>query len=202
MKKFLALAAVIALFSTAANAQASIEVGYLNPSTVKSATEPVDFTSTTKLNGAYVGFDYNFKITKNFGIAPGVFYSWATGKNEDGKIDILKDYGKVTQQYIGIPVNLTFGFNLADDMRISVYAGPTFSYGLKDMADDVDLYENLGELYNKFNISVGGGFAFDFANDFRINLGYSYGITDRYDAPLLDQTWKRHMLHMGVGYIF
>lgn len=211
MKKVLALvAAVMLLGSTAAMAQASFGIGYMNPNHIL-------LTGDTKtLNGVYAGFDYNIHLTDNFGIAPGVFYSYGT-KTVKGGLSIagftIAD-GQVTftEHYVGIPVNLNYSFKLAPDFALTLYAGPTVSYGIiskskadanilhhLNVGDDGSLYDDNSN-YKPLDVLIGGGVAFDYAEMFRISLGYNYGLLDR-DATD-NGTFNRSYLHMGVAYLF
>lgn len=201
MKKFLALVAAVMLLGGTAMAQASFGVGYVNPTHIS--------LSDSNLNGLYAGLDYNIHFSENFGVAPGVYATYATKSQEStgalgsGKITL-------TEAYVGVPINLNYSFKLAPDFAIVLYAGPTISYGVmsKSKGDikilgisgstEGDLYENTN--YKPLDVLVGGGVAFDWAETFRVSLGYNYGLLDR-DATS-NGTYNRNYLHMGVAYLF
>ena len=205
MKKIFALAAATLLFAFGANAQASFGVGYMNP------THP---STTDELTGFYAGVDYNIPLAGNLGVAPGVYYSYSF-KNTSNTASAfgITATGKTnyTEQYINVPLNFNYGLDLAKDMTIRIYAGPTFSYGLSSTykADGSvagisastgakSLYDN--ENYKKFDVLVGGGVAFDYAQQFRISLGYNYGVLDRNASD--NAAFHRSYLHMGIAYLF
>lgn len=206
MKKIMSLAAALVLLTTTAMAQASFGIGYMNP------THPM---TNDALNGAYVGLDYNITLSGNFGIAPGVYYSYS-GKSTSNNVSVfgITASGKTTyaEQYVSVPLNFNYGLDLAKDMTIRLYAGPTFSYGLSSTvkADGSiaglsgstgkqDLYTDNGN-YSNFDILIGGGVAFDYAQQFRISLGYNYGVKDRNASD--NVAYKRSYLHMGIAYLF
>lgn len=65
------LAASMMLIGTAAIAQPSLGIGYLNSTDkVKSGST----TKTTNLSGFYVGGSYNINLAGSFGVAPGLYY--------------------------------------------------------------------------------------------------------------------------------
>ena len=198
MKKILALVAAVMLLGGTAMAQASFGVGYINPT-------HIDLKAN--LNGVYAGLDYNIHFTDNFGVAPGVYASYATGTKE--ALSALKI--TATEVYVGVPVNLNYSLKLAPDFAIVLYAGPTFSYGvmskekgeasiagLKADSGDYNRYDDQN--YKPLDVLVGGGVAFDWAETFRVSLGYNYGLLDR-DATS-NGTYNRNYLHMGVAYLF
>ena len=201
MKKILALVAAVMLLGGTAMAQASFGVGYINPTHIS--------LTDSNMNGVYAGLDYNIHFTDNFGVAPGVYASYATKTQESTSV---LGSGKITltEAYVGVPVNLNYSFKLAPDFALTLYAGPTFSYGVMSKSKgDINilgisassggnLYENTN--YKPFDVLVGGGVAFDWAETFRVALGYNYGVLDR-DATS-NGTFNRSYLHMGVAYLF
>ena len=200
MKKILALVAAVMLLGGTAMAQASFGVGYVNPTHIS--------LSDSNLNGLYAGLDYNIHFSENFGVAPGVYATYATKSQESTGV---LGSGKITltEAYVGVPINLNYSFKLAPDFAIVLYAGPTISYGVmsKSKGDikilgisasgDGDLYENTN--YKPLDVLVGGGVAFDWAETFRVSLGYNYGLLDRDSS---NGTYNRNYLHMGVAYLF
>ena len=202
MKKILSLVAAVVLFATGAMAQASLGFGYMQPN---------HRYASKALNGAYVGVDYNINLSGDLSVAPGVYYSYSTGTRAGSIGSLVGHEATYTEQYVSVPLNFNYGLDLARDFRISVYAGPTFSYGLSstvkgntnilgllNLPDDGDLYAN--ENYKKIDVLVGGGFAFDYAHRFRVALGYNVGMMDR-DATD-NGTFKRNYLHMGFAFLF
>ena len=204
MKKILSLVAAVMLLGTTAMAQASFGVGYMNPN-----FSGADNGET--LTGFYAGFDYNIHLTDNFGIAPGVYYSYQF-KNTESKVGTITSKTAFTEHYIGVPVNLNYGFKLAPDFALTLYAGPTISYGLLSNTkvtnnesvtgistdNTFNNYENSN--YKPLDVLIGGGVAFDWAEMFRVTIGYNYGLLDRNASE--NHTFNRSYLHMGVAYLF
>ena len=73
------------LIGTAAIAQPSLGIGYLNSTDkVKSGST----TKTTNLSGFYVGGSYNINLAGSFGVAPGLYYGLATKSDADSYFGI------------------------------------------------------------------------------------------------------------------
>ncbi|MBO4444270.1 MAG: PorT family protein [Bacteroidaceae bacterium] len=202
MKKILSLVAAVVLCATGAMAQVSVGVGYMQPNHI---------STDNTLNGFYAGVDYNINLSGDLSVAPGVFYSRSFGTRAGGtSLFNINGSATYTEDYVGVPLNFNYGLDLARDLRISVFAGPTFAYGLTSTAKydasvagisgstTRDLYAN--ENYKKMEVLVGGGFAFDYAHRFRVALGYNVGMMDR-DATD-NGTFKRNYLHMGFAFLF
>lgn len=202
MKKILTLAAAVMLCAAGAMAQLSVGVGYMQPNHI---------SASKALNGIYAGVDCNINLSGDLGVAPGIYYSRSfVSSTSSSSFLSFSGTGTYTEDYVSVPLNFNYGLDLARDLRISIYAGPTFSYGLNSTykydasvagisgSNTSDLYGN--ENYKKFDVLVGGGFAFDYAHRFRVALGYNYGMLDRNATD--NGTFKRNYLHMGVAYLF
>ena len=194
MKKIFTVivAGAMMLIGTSAFGQASIGAGFLmsmnNGSALGNDLEPAN------LSGFYAGVNYNIGFGQSgLGLAPGVYFNYAT-KNENN-IDRK-------QMYVSAPVMLNLGLQLSPGFVIRPYAGPTFSYGLKDEFSGSVATMNWCEndSYKRFNIQVGGGIALEFDNMVRFEAGYDYGITKIYETTLANLT--KNQFHVGVAYIF
>ena len=77
MKKFFITLTVLFAAALGANAQFSIGAGYLN------RTNKISFEGTSNsytLNGFYAGLDAGYYIGYGVRIAPGIYYSYITGR--------------------------------------------------------------------------------------------------------------------------
>ena len=186
MKKILTsvLAASLMLLGTSAFAQVSVGAGYVNSKNTYT-TSSGSKSDAEPMNGFYVGVDYNVPIGDIFGMSAGVNYEFLTSKDyELGSF--LK--GKYTEQYINVPVRLNAGFGLADGVRLFVFGGPTFSYGL-----------SAG--WNRFDVMVGGGAGLDLMDKIRLTVGYDLGMFNRLPKDSSDKL-NRNKLHAGIAFLF
>lgn len=213
MKKIITtlFAASMMLLATVAFAQPSIGVGFAN-STDKCKSGN---TTTNNLSGFYVGGNYNINLAGALNVAPGIYYSLLTKSDASyaGMADLKVD---VTEHYISVPVMFNAGLAFADGIVGRIYAGPTLAYGLASNSkytasatipvigtvskgDKVNNYDDSD--YSRFDIMLGGGVAVDFFDMVRFNIGYDYGLVNRYSGGG-DVTRHRSQLSVGVAYLF
>lgn len=212
MKKIFAivLSAALLLMGTQANAQLSFGAGYLN-STLKVNSDNTNF------NGFYLGGSYNIHLVAGLGVAPGLYYSMVSKKMQDGaavKIPGVAIFSQNlafnwTEHALNVPINFNYGFDLARDTRVFLFAGPTLQLGLASavklsakgiVTDNLkgDCYKD-GD-YNRFNCLLGGGVGFEVA-DVQITIGYDYGLLDLSPKDGNVST-HRSFLKIGAAYIF
>ncbi len=88
---------------------------------------------------AGVVVDINFR--NYFSIQPGLFYESRSGKysyvnvagyNEEGEAEYMTQYGRDRSYNFVIPIMAAFHFNLSDDIRWNVEAGPYLQIRLKN----------------------------------------------------------------------
>ena len=208
MKKLFAtlLVAAFALIGTQAYAQLGVNAGYLNSNLTTSGSKPVNY------NGFYAGVTYRIPIVAGLSVAPGVYYSLLSTSKSDG-VSFLgftqSGTSTHTEHGLNAAINLDYGFQIARDTRVFLFAGPTFQYGLssqsKYTAEGVvsgttkaDWYENGN--YGRFNIFLGGGAGVEVAG-IQITVGYDYGLMNLYKGNG-DSKRNRSGLKIGVGFLF
>ncbi|MBO5699448.1 MAG: porin family protein [Bacteroidaceae bacterium] len=119
-----------------------------------------------------VGATYDFNIGENFAIVPGVELVAKGFEYEgiSGSIDIY---------YLQVPVLAAYKFNVSDNMKLSVKAGPYVSYGL--FGSDIDIYGfgsvNIfdDEMYDRFDAGVAAGLTLNMGK-FSVGVEYSRGL--------------------------
>lgn len=215
MKKFVftALSAALMLIGSNAFAQLSVNAGFTNSALKEKATvAKEDIKETTKANGFYFGGDYNIKLGKGFGIAPGVEWICVMDNNVksfDALVTTVKGETKFKEHYINVPVDVNWGIDLKI-LRVYVFAGPTFSFNVssktkatgealgKEVTKEYDTKDVLGE-YKNFDLMLGGGVGVDLFNKIRVKFGYDWGLMNRGNSDL---ELHRQQLRVGVGFIF
>lgn len=215
MKKIITtlFAASMMLLGTVAFAQPSIGVGFANSTDkCKSGNK----TTTNNLSGFYVGGNYNINLAGALNVAPGIYYSLLTKSDADSYAGLADLKVDVTEHYISVPVMFNAGLAFADGIVGRIYAGPTLAYGLASnlkyttsatipvigtvsKGDKVNNYDDSD--YSRFDIMLGGGVAVDFFDMVRFNIGYDYGLVNRYSGDG-DVTRHRSQLSVGVAYLF
>lgn len=215
MKKvfFSILAASMMLAGTVAMAQPSIGVGFANSTDYYKVNGNKENTS---LSGFYVGGSYNLPIAGALNVAPGIYYSYLTKSDVSNYLGAnLK--GDVKEHYLTIPVMFNLGLQIADGIVGRIYAGPSLAYGLASnvkYSGSVTIpvigtingdktINNYDDDYNyrRFDVMLGGGVAIDFFDMVRFNVGYDYGLVNRYTGDG-DITRHRSQFNIGVAYLF
>lgn len=195
------------LIGTAALAQPSIGVGFVNSTDKAKAGNT---STTTSLNGFNVGASYNFNIAGALNVAPGLYYTLVTKSDADNFLGVVDTKSDITEHYLSVPVMFNVGLPLADGIVGRVYAGPTLAYGLASntkvkasaagFSNDTKVNNYDDDNYGRFDVMLGGGVAVDFFDIVRFKVGYDYGLVNRYDSDNI--TLHRSQLTVGVAYLF
>ena len=191
MKKLFLSIVVAVLTAICANAQLYVGAGY-SYSPTKTKVEKV--SERYDRNGFYIQAGYGLNVGKHLGIVPGVEYEVVTNE-EDGV--------KTPEQYLNIPVKVTYGFSLGNIVELGAFVAPELSLGLasKAKADDksVSLYGEDG-IYKRGDFRVGLGVYCDLIEKVRVNLNYNFGVVNR--SKVDDTTLRRNGVQLGVAYLF
>ena len=191
MKKLFLSILVAALTAVCASAQLYVGAGYSYSPTASKAGK---ITERFDRNGFYIQAGYGLNVGKHLGIVPGLEYEVVT-KTEDEV--------KSPEQYLNIPVKVTYGFSLGNIVELGAFVAPTFSMGLTSKAkvDDtsLDMYGEDG-FYKRGDFRVGLGVYCDLIKKVRINLNYNFGVVNR--SKVDDTTMRRNGVQLGVAYLF
>lgn len=190
MKKIVLLAVTLTL-SLMANAQVSVQVGYLS-NILKAENKEIG-----KLAGTYRGVmgavDYNIHLTDYLGIAPGLGVDYSFNNSEGLK---YKELGLLA------PIDVNYCLPISETVSLSLFAGPTLYYGLISK----NTYENKSYDYyanndnKRFDVSLGGGFWLDIVEHIRFKVGYKFGLMNNSNLP--DVKERNNFLSISVGYVF
>ena len=214
MKKIVTLlsAALMLLAGTSAFAQMSVGAGYVNS---------VDYVKlgkdqSAKSNGGsgfYAGVSYTAPLAAGFSFTPGVYYEFLTAETVAGDSAFAVG-GRETEHYINVPLTFGYGFDLSRDLRFIAFAGPTVNVGLASSTKvsasssligvklDGGVYNNYdNEDYGRFDIMLGGGIGLEFRDDFRLTVGYDFGMLNRYTGSA-DISQHRNRLTAGIAFLF
>lgn len=149
-------------------------------------------------------------------MAPGLYYGLATKSDANSFGGILDTKADVTEHYLSIPVMFNAGLTITDGIVGRIYAGPTLAYGIASnlkytasasipvlgtvsKGDKVNNYDDSD--YGRFDVMLGGGVAVEFFDMVRFNVGYDYGLVNRYTGDG-DMTRHRSQFNIGVAYLF
>jgi hypothetical protein len=183
MKKII-LAITMIVLATCAFAQQKIEFGVKAGLNVSS--ESADEGSTDSRVGLHAGFFAEFFISNQFGIQPELQYSMQGGKSP-GITDKF--------DYVNLPVVLKI-YVFKRDLSINV--GPQFSYLVSGKYTSNGNSHDIYKAMNKFDVAVGLGASYKFAERFHVALHHNFGFIKLLDR--LDN--KNSVTQLSVGVRF
>lgn len=170
MKKYFMMVA-LALTTLTMSAQDiskwSVKAGVGMSSVVGSHTEADKSIISYK-----VGLSYDFGVSENFSVIPGLEYV-NKGFKEDGIA------GDINMSYLQVPVFAAYKLPIADEMKLALKVGPYFSYGLFG-SDLVSIYGGKinvfdSDMFDRFDLGAIAGVSLEF-NQFAVGVEYSRGL--------------------------
>lgn len=192
MKKILTMV-TLALMTLTLSAQEDSKI------TVKAGvglSSVVGSDADTKTTFAYkVGVSYDFGLSENFSIIPGIELA-----TKGFKSDVVD--GNVSMSYLQVPIFAAYKFSISDNMKLAIKAGPYVGYGL--YGSDIEWYgggkTNIFDSdggYDRLDVGAIAGISLDF-DQFMIGLEYSRGLKK------LDSDYSQFNQAFGVvfGYKF
>lgn len=201
MKKFFITLTILFAAALGANAQFSIGAGYLN------RTNNISFEGTSNsytLNGFYAGLDAGYNIGYGVRIAPGIYYSYITGRTI---IPGGRDEGSYYRHELTFPINVRYSLEVSESLDVFAYAGPQFIIGLASsnaMSGKGNSHSGNNfsgsEGEKHFNAGLGVGLGVDIAKSMRINVGYTIGMLNTVRSENISS--KINTLQVGLALLF
>lgn len=195
-KALIIMAAATLVFVGKANAQLGINIGYAPTTlTTKTTISNTTNTSSSEMNGFFVGVNYNFGFGKGLGLSVGLQGRYNT-KTSTGSANFVvvsgNDKSTSTQILLDVPVLVNYSLALGRDAKLSAFAGPALSYAVygnthvttnTNILGTTSTTENDYSMYGgnssneRFDLSIAFGLAFQYS-DFRLFGGYRIGLLD------------------------
>ena len=193
MKKFL-MTAVLGMFALAGFSQVKWDAKF-----------GMNFSNMTKIDESKalpgftlgVGMDYGFN--ENWSLQSGLMISSKGFKFKEGD---WKD--KYRPIYLDIPVLADYKFNISDNTKFVINAGPYLAIGLggknkETDEEDIKLFDKDGYDWKRFDLGIQYGIGLELSDRYLINLTGQNGFispVDGGDDP------KNMTFTIGVGYRF
>lgn len=144
--------------------------------------------------GFYFGINYDVAFSTLGGLSfePGAYFQ------HYGKEMKLKGEDKSYQlNYLNIPLNLKYTFDVNDVIKVGVYSGPRFNIGF------------VGNGFSKSRLAIknldaqwGFGGAITFSKAIRLRLGYDFGLHKLLKGKMDEMKVRRNGLNIGVEFLF
>lgn len=192
MKKLILCAVLMIAGITNSNAQIlkfGVKGG-VNFANLNGGTDGIDYDFKNK-TGFHVGAVAEIKVLPNFSIQPeAMFSSQGAASDVDGVDDFDLDY-------ISVPVLAKF-YLITD--RLSIEAGPQFSFLVNDSNKVVDELGNTSEGADpkSFDFAVAGGLGLNIAGGLFAQARYTIGLTE----ISRDADAKNAVFQLSLGYMF
>lgn len=193
MKKFL-MTAVLGMFALAGFSQVKWDAKF-----------GMNFSNMTKIDESKalpgftlgVGMDYGFN--ENWSLQSGLMISSKGFKFKEGD---WKD--KYRPIYLDIPILAAYKFNISDNTKFVINAGPYLAIGLggknkETDKEDIKLFDKDGYDWKRFDLGIQYGIGLELSDRYLINLTGQNGFispVDGGDDP------KNMTFSIGVGYRF
>lgn len=193
MKKFL-MTAVLGMFALAGFSQVKWDAKF-----------GMNFSNMTKIDESKalpgftlgVGMDYGFN--ENWSLQSGLMISSKGFKFKEGD---WKD--KYRPIYLDIPILAAYKFNISDNTKFIINAGPYLAIGLggknkETDEEDIKLFDKDGYDWKRFDLGIQYGIGLELSDRYLINLTGQNGFispVDGGDDP------KNMTFSIGVGYRF
>lgn len=193
MKKFL-MTAVLCMFALAGFSQVKWDAKF-----------GMNFSNMTKIDESKalpgftlgVGMDYGFN--ENWSLQSGLMISSKGFKFKEGD---WKD--KYRPIYLDIPILAAYKFNISDNTKFVINAGPYLAIGLggknkETDEEDIKLFDKDGYDWKRFDLGIQYGIGLELSDRYLINLTGQNGFispVDGGDDP------KNMTFTIGVGYRF
>lgn len=198
MKKFL-MSAVLGMFALAGFSQvkwdARVGMNFSNMT---------KFENTKALPGFQLGVGMDYGFSENWSLQSGLMISSKGYK--------VKDYAKVRPIYLDIPILAAYKFNISDNTKFVINAGPYLAFGLGgkckfDEGGDYKLFKGEdGEdaEYSRFDLGIQYGIGLEIGDHYLVNLTGQNGFISPFDYPDgYDGDKPKNMtFSIGVGYRF
>lgn len=194
MKKFL-MTAVLGVFALAGFSQVKWDAKF-----------GMNFSNMTKAEGTKALPGFNLGVGMDYGFSEN--WSLQSGLMISSKGYKVKDYAKVRPIYLDIPILAAYKFNISDNTKFVINAGPYLAFGLggKNKVDGIDESEKVfgDNGWNRFDLGIQYGIGLEIGDHYLVNLTGQNGFISPFDYPDgYDGDKPKNMtFSIGVGYRF
>ena len=196
----LVLAAAL-LGGTVASAQAEWNANFGYATTNFRGADCSSFLSSHSLRGVYAGVTHEFYFSALAGLTfePGFYYYYQSGQNDAGRTPKF-----IRMQYLSVPLNVKYSFELGPSVMAALYSGPVINAGLVgNLFEDGNFVTNTNPLdatsrLIRVNAQWDFGLAFTFAGAVQVRAGYAVGLS----RLIREQNIYNNTFTVGVGFLF
>lgn len=199
MKKFL-MTAVLGMFALAGFSQVKWDAKFgMNFSNV------TKYSDTKALPGFHLGVGMDYGFSENWSLQSGLLISSKGYKIKEG------EYKETNRPiYLDIPILAAYKFNISDNAKLVINAGPYLAIGLGGKAkwdgDDEDMKLFKGEdgidaPCKRFDLGLQYGIGVELSEHYLVNFTGQHGFISPNNWDELED-YKNMTFSIGVGYRF
>lgn len=198
MKKFL-MTAVLGMFALAGFSQVKWDAKF-----------GMNFSNMTKdseakaLPGFHLGVGMDYGFSENWSLQSGLIIS-SKGYKYDKEV-LGADF-KARPIYLDIPILAAYKFNISDNTKFVINAGPYLAFGLGgkgkfdvDGAEDIKVFKGEDGM-SRFDLGIQYGIGLEISEHYLVNLTGQNGFICPWDVDEGDKP-KNMTFSIGVGYRF
>lgn len=198
MKKFL-MTAILGMFALAGFSQVKWDAKFgMNFSNM---TKYDDIKALPGFNLG-VGMDYGF--SENWSLQSGLMIS-----SKGYKVKVGGEKLTVRPIYLDIPILAAYKFNISDNTKFVINAGPYLAIGLGgkakehwDGGEDWKVFDKEGEDMSRFDLGIQYGIGLEISDHYLVNLTGQNGFICPWDTEDGEDKPKNMTFSIGVGYRF
>ena len=216
-KAFTIIAVAAAMLATGtANAQLGINIGYAPVTLTTQVTSGnTTTTSSSEMDGFFAGVSYNNAIGSGLNLSVGLQARYNT-KTSTGSANFVvvsgNDKSTTTQILLDVPVLLNYSLPLGS-AKLTVFAGPTFSYAVygnthvtttttilgssSTSETDYAMYDDNSS-NERFDLTAAFGLQLQYS-DFRLFGGYRIGLLDLNSNDNVKTTTSGLFVGLGIN---
>lgn len=201
MKKFL-MTAVLGMFALAGFSQVKWDVKFgMNFSNATKMKDVVG-VDTKALPGFNLGVGMDYGFSENWSLQSGLIISSKGWKVKEG--DIKNTYRPI---YLDIPILAAYKFNISDNTKFVINAGPYLAFGLGGKAKyegggDDKMFDKEGWDMSRFDLGIQYGIGLEISEHYLVNLTGQNGFICPWDDIDEGDKPKNMTFSIGVGYRF
>ena len=159
------------------------------------------FENTKALPGFQLGVGMDYGFSENWSLQSGLMISSKGWKVKEG--DIKNTYRPI---YLDIPILAAYKFNISDNTKFVINAGPYLAFGLGGKAkyeggEDDKMFDKEGWDMSRFDLGIQYGIGLEISEHYLINLTGQNGFICPWDVEDGDKP-KNMTFSIGVGYRF
>jgi len=156
-------------------------------------------------SGFNAGVSYDLPIANEWTMQTGLIYSrFQRSFTEKLPIGSVKTH-RLRFHFLEIPIQPAFNMQVADELKIFVFAGPTLSFNVVAQETEKFLQTTNTNLlkgdFSPFNLKAGAGAGAQYRH-LRLKAGYDWGLLNQYTGVADGRRYSSREFYIAISYVF